>query len=236
MTIHDTPVALLAGGLATRLRPLTVTIPKALVEVAGRPFIDHQLELLAANGIRRVVLCLGYRGEQVERHLGPSAFGLELAYSHDGPRLLGTGGAVRRALPLLGEAFWVLYGDSYLDFAYAAVFAHFRGSGALGLMTVLRNEDRWDRSNVVFRAGRLVCYSKRAPSPEMTHIDYGAALLRREAVAQLADDQVCDLADLYSDLVARGEMVGHEVTQRFYEIGSPRGLEETQAYLLARAS
>jgi NDP-sugar pyrophosphorylase family protein len=235
MTPADVPVALLAGGLATRLRPITARVPKCLVEVAGRPFIEHQLELLAANGVRRAVLCLGYLGEQVERHLGGEAFGVGLAYSHDGPRLLGTGGALRRALPLLGEAFWVLYGDSYLDFDYGACLGAFACSGVLGLMTVLRNDDCWDRSNVVFRGGRLVCYSKRAPSPEMTHIDYGAALLKREAVAGLPEEAPADLADLYEDLVARGQMVGYEVRQRFYEIGSPAGLEETQAYLRARA-
>ena len=236
MTTADVPVALLAGGLATRLRPITATIPKALVEVAGMPFIDHQLTLLARNGIRRVVLCLGHLGEMVERHLGASAHGLELAYAHDGDRLLGTGGALRRALPLLGPVFWVLYGDSYLDIDYRAVLAHFVAAHATALMTVLRNDNRWDRSNVVFRGGRLVCYSKRASTPDMHHIDYGAALLRREAALRLPEDRQSDLADLYGELVAEGSMIGYEVTQRFYEIGSPQGLAETQAYLLGKAA
>jgi NDP-sugar pyrophosphorylase family protein len=231
----DVPVALLAGGLATRLRPVTATVPKALVEVAGRPFIDHQLALLRRNGVRRVVLCLGHLGEQVEAHLGDGqAHGLELAYSHDGPRLLGTGGALRRAAPLLGDVFWVTYGDSYMDIDYAAVLAHFAGADALGLMTVLRNDDRWDRSNVVFRDGRLVRYDKRAASPEMNYIDYGVALLRREALERIPPDRPCDLADLYGALVAEGRMLGYEVARRFYEIGTPAGLEETRAYLMAR--
>ncbi len=237
MDIATTSVALLAGGLATRLRPITQTIPKSLVEVAGRPFIDHQLDLLRANGIRRVVLCLGYLGEQIEDHLGDgSARGMELHYSFDGPTLLGTGGALRRALPLLGEAFWVLYGDSYLDVDYPAVLGHFAASGKLGLMTALRNDDRWDRSNLVFRDGRPVCYSKRAVTPEMHHIDYGISLLRREAVLRLPADGPSDLADLFTELVAEGQMAGFEVTRRFYEIGSPRGLEETQAYLIAKGA
>src|SRR5918911_107369 len=154
MRMADVPVAVLAGGLATRLRPVTLTVPKALVEVAGRPFVDHQLALLARHGVRRAVLCVGHLGEQVERHLGRSAHGVELAYSYDGPGLLGTGGALRKALPLLGEVFWVLYGDSYLEFDYAGALGRFLTSGALGLMTVLRNEGRWDRSNVAFREGR----------------------------------------------------------------------------------
>jgi NDP-sugar pyrophosphorylase family protein len=230
--IADVPVALLAGGLATRLRPITETIPKALVEVAGRPFIDHQLALLRRNGMRRIVLCLGYRGEQVEAHLGDgAALGMELRYSYDGDRLLGTGGALRRAAPLLGDLCWVLYGDSYLDIDYCATLADFTRRDALGLMTVLRNDNRWDRSNVIFRDGRLLRYDKREQTPEMDYIDYGAALLRRPALERIPPDQPYDLADLYSHMVAEGQMAGYEVTRRFYEIGAPSGLEETNAYL-----
>jgi uncharacterized protein (TIRG00374 family) len=237
LDIAEIPVALLAGGLATRLRPITTTIPKALVEVAGRPFIDHQLELLRRNGIRKVVLCLGYLGEQVEDHLGDgSRFDMELTYSHDGSRLLGTGGALRRALPLLGDAFWVMYGDSYMDINYPAILAEFARRDQLGLMTVLHNNNSWDTSNVVFQDGRLLRYDKRVRLPEMTHIDYGVSLLRREALERLPPDRPCDLAELFSSLVAEGRMSGHEVTRRFYEIGSPRGLEETRAYLTRSAA
>jgi NDP-sugar pyrophosphorylase family protein len=235
--IATVPAAILAGGLATRLRPITEKVPKAMVPVAGRPFIDHQLALLARSGIRRVVLCLGHLGEQVERHLGSgTAHGLEVRYSHDGDRLLGTGGALRRALPLLAPVFWVLYGDSYLDIDYRAVLAHFESARATALMTVLRNDNLWERSNVVFRDGRLVCYSKRAHTPEMDHIDYGVSLLRREVLEALPPDEPADLADLLSALAAGGELTGHVVTQRFYEIGSHRGLEETQRYLRARGA
>lgn len=234
MDLSTVPAALLVGGLATRLRPITETIPKAMVEVAGRPFIDHQLALLRRNGIRHVVLCLGHLGEQIERHLGDGTEqGLHLEYSYDGERLLGTGGALRRALPLLGEVFWVLYGDSYMDIDYRGVLAHFRAGQPRGLMTVFHNANRWDRSNVVFRQGRLLCYSKRATTPEMRHIDYGVSLLCRDALASVPADEPFDLADLLSDMAARGELIGHEVTQRFYEIGSPHGLEETQHYLRA---
>jgi NDP-sugar pyrophosphorylase family protein len=237
VNIATVPAALLAGGLATRLRPITQTIPKAMIEVAGRPFIDHQLALLHRNGIRRIVLCLGYLGEQIEQHLGDgTSHGLHLQYSYDGERLLGTGGALRRALPMLGDVFWVLYGDSYLDIDYRSVLAHFKAGQARGLMTVFHNANRWDRSNVVFRKGRLLCYSKQATTPEMQHIDYGVSLLCREVLASLPADELCDLADLLSDMVARGELLGHEVTQRFYEIGSHHGLEETQHYLQARSA
>jgi len=237
MNVADVPAAVLAGGLATRLRPITATIPKAMVEVAGRPFIDHQLELLHANGMRRVVLCLGYLGEQVRDHVGDgSRFGMTVTYSFDGDKLLGTGGALRRASGLLDEAFWVLYGDSYMDVDYPAILAHFASSGALALMTVLRNDDKWDTSNVVFRDGRLICYDKRWRQPDMTHVDYGAALLRRSALERIPVDEPYDLAELYTALVAEGQMIGHEVFRRFYEIGNPKGLAETEAYLSSRGA
>src|SRR5262249_25567753 len=217
--------------------PVTETVPKALVEVAGRPFIDHQLALLRRHGVKRVVLCLGYRGEQVEAYLGAGeAHGLDLRYAYDGERLLGTGGALRRAARLLGEALWVIYGASYMDIDYGAVLADFRGRDVLGLMTVLHNDGRWDQSNVVFRDGQLVRYDKRRRSPEMTYIDYGVALLRRRALERIPPEQPYDLAELYSALVAEGQMVGYEVTQRFYEIGTPAGLEETSAHLRAHGS
>lgn len=229
------PVAILAGGRATRLGPLAETTPKAMVEVAGRPFIDHQLALLRRRGLRRAVLCLGHLGEQVEAHLGAGApSGMTLAYSHDGESLLGTGGALRRARPLLGELFFVMYGDAYLDIDYRAMLDALRGRPELALMAVLRNEGRWDRSNVLFRDGRLLRYDKQAPTPEMRHIDYGVALLRGAATLRIPADRPSDLADLYRSLVAEGVMAGHEVERRFYEIGSARGLEETRAYLTAR--
>jgi NDP-sugar pyrophosphorylase family protein len=223
----------LAGGLATRLRPITATIPKALVEIGGRPFIDYPLHLLRRNGIRRVVLCLGHLGDQVEKYLSKSEFhGMEIRYCHDGAQLLGTGGALRRAAPLLGEVFWVMYGDSYMEINYRSVLAAFLEQPRyLGLMTVVNNQDRWDRSNVVFRDGRLWRYDKRQQTSDMTHIDFGVALLRRSALERIPPHRPADLADLYSGLVAEGRMMGHEVTQRFYEIGSPAGLEETRAYL-----
>jgi NDP-sugar pyrophosphorylase family protein len=226
------PVAVLAGGLATRLRPITETIPKALVEVAGAPFIDHQLALLRRNGLTDVVMCVGHLGRQIEDHVGDGASrGMHVTYSYDGPALRGTGGALRRALPLLGDLFWVVYGDSYMDIDYRAILNAFRPSHATGLMTVLENRDCWDRSNAVFKDGTLLCYDKRHRSSEMTHIDYGVSLLRRVAVETIPPDATCDLADLYHQLVADGAMIGYEVTQRFYEIGTPDGLEQTEAYM-----
>jgi NDP-sugar pyrophosphorylase family protein len=229
------PVAILAGGLATRLGALANQTPKCLLEVAGRPFIDHQLRKLHGQGVRRVVLCLGYLGEQVVEAVGDgSQYGLEVAYSFDGPELRGTAGAIRRALPLLGPAFFVLYGDSYLECHYADVQAAFEASGRRALMTVFRNEGRWDTSNVEYRDGRIVAYDKKARTPAMQYIDYGLGILDRRALDDLPEAGAHDLAAVFQEMLRRGELAGFEVTERFYEIGSVAGLEETRAYLAGR--
>lgn len=222
------PVAILAGGLATRLHPITEKIPKALVDVAGQPFVVRQLKYLRSQGVGRVVLCLGYLGEQVEAVVGDgSAFGMEVRYSWDGPRLLGTGGALKQALPLLGEQFFVFYGDSYLPVDFRKVERNFLASGKPALMTVLKNGDRWDKSNVLFRDGGIAEYNKRTPRPEMTHIDYGLGVLSASVLENSPANEPFDLADIYHNLSVQGLLAGHEVFERFYEIGSYKGLEET---------
>lgn len=229
------PVAILSGGLATRLRPITETIPKSLVEVAGRPFIDWQLELLAGQGVRRAVICAGYLGEMIEEHVGNGhRFGLDVAYSWDGEPLLGTGGALRKALPLLGDEFQILYGDSWLDIDYAAVVAAFRASGQPALMTVFRNEGLWDTSNVEFSDGRIQRYDKVDRTPAMLHIDYGLGVMKAEALEAWPNDQAFDLAALYGGLVKQGHLAGYEIFQRFYEVGSHQGLADLDALLRAR--
>jgi NDP-sugar pyrophosphorylase family protein len=233
--LSEIPVAILAGGLATRLKPLTEKIPKVLLPVAGRPFLAHQLELLRAQGIRRVVLCLGHLGEMVVKEFGNgAAHGVQLEYSFDGPKLLGTGGALKRALPKLGDRFFVLYGDSYLPIAYIPIAEFFERSGKLGLMTVFENRGLYDTSNVVFRDGAIAVYDKKARLPEMHHIDYGLSLFRRAAFEEWPADQPFDLAEVMGRLVARQQLAGFEVKERFYEIGSHAGLAELEA-LLARA-
>jgi NDP-sugar pyrophosphorylase family protein len=223
----DLPVAILAGGLATRLRPITEKIPKSLVDVAGEPFLAHQLRLLQSRGIRRAVLCVGYLGEMIERDFGDgSAFGVELKYSFDGPVLLGTGGALRQALPLVGDAFFVLYGDSYLPVDYSAIADAWRASGKDALMTVFQNEGAWDTSNVEFSGGKIARYDKRERTPAMRHIDYGLSIFTAQVFADRASGEKFDLSDVQRDLVAQGRMAGYEVRQRFYEVGSHAGLAE----------
>jgi N-acetyl-alpha-D-muramate 1-phosphate uridylyltransferase len=226
------PVVILAGGVATRLRPLTETIPKALVDVNGEPFIAHQLGLLRTRGVSRVVVCAGYKGEMIQAFVGNgAAFGLHVDFVFDGPQLLGTAGAVNKALPIVGDACFVLYGDSYLTCDYAAVQAAFEQSRCLGLMTVFRNEGRWDRSNIEFTAGRIVAYDKRAPTAQMQYIDYGLGVFGAAAFEHVADDQPFDLAALYQHLLWIHQLAGYEVEDRFYEIGSFEGLEETRRLL-----
>ena len=232
----DIPVAILAGGLATRLRPITEKIPKSLVPVAGKPFLAHQLELLHARGIRRVVLCIGYLGEMIQRDFGDGhAFGVRLDYSFDGPKLLGTGGAIKRALPLLGGEFFVLYGDSYLPVDYRVVAEFFRRSGKLGCMTVYRNEGKYDTSNVVFRDGEIAVYDKKNRPPEMRHIDYGLSLFQAPVFESYAADQPFDLAEVMGKLVREKQLAGYEVRERFYEIGSPAGLAELETLLQSKS-
>jgi N-acetyl-alpha-D-muramate 1-phosphate uridylyltransferase len=228
-------IAILAGGLATRLRPITETIPKSLVDVCGEPFVAHQLKLLRSRGIADVVLCVGYRAEQIQQVIGSgSAFGLRVRYASDGEQLLGTGGAVRRALGMLGEDFFVLYGDSYLPCDYKAVLSSFRASDKPALMTVYRNEGRYDASNVEYDAGTIRRYDKSVRSPAMHHIDYGLGVFRREAFADVPDGARLDLAQLYQTLLAKGQLAGYEVAERFYEIGSVAGLEEFRALMETR--
>lgn len=234
MTVGRTipPVAILAGGLATRMRPATHKLPKSMLVVAGEPFIAHQLRLLQRERVERVVLCLGYLGEQVRDYVGDGQrFGVEVLYSFDGDELLGTGGAIVRALPFLGDIFIVLYGDSYLDFELAPTVQAFEVSGASALMTVYRNEGRWDTSNVLFNGSRVVRYDKRKPNAAMHYIDYGLGILKRAALSRWAAAGKFDLADVYATLASEGMLAGFEVKQRFYEIGTPQGLTETADYL-----
>ena len=218
--------------MATRLRPITEKIPKLLVEVAGEPFFSHQLRLLKKNGLTRIVLCVGYLGEMIVDQYGDGAkWGVHIDYAFDGPKLLGTGGALIAALPKLGDAFYVLYGDSYLPIDYGAVGSFFLRSGRLGLMTVFENHGRYDTSNVQFADNEIKIYDKKNKVPAMHHIDYGLGVFRAAAFDGFARDAVVDLAEVQKSLVARHQLAGYELKERFYEIGSHEGLNELDALL-----
>lgn len=226
------PCAILCGGLATRLRPLTETIPKSLIPIQGEPFVAHQLRLLRANGIEDVVLCTGYLGDMIQDFVRDgSQFDVHVRYSFDGAQLLGTAGAIRRALAVLGESFFVLYGDSYLPCDYRAVERAFAESGLSGLMTIYRNEGQFDTSNVEAANGRIVRYDKRYRSAAMQHIDYGLGALRGAAFENIPADGPRDLAEIYQELLRSGQLAAFEVTERFYEIGSAQGIADLERYL-----
>lgn len=231
----------LAGGIGTRMRPQTESMPKALIPVLGVPFVHWQLELLAGHGVREVVFCVGYRGRMLIDQVGDgSQFGLSVTWSHEGDRLLGTAGAIRLALErgLLQDAFFVLYGDSYLPVSFAAVEEAWRASRKPALMTVLRNEERWDRSNCIYRDGQVQLYDKSRPPDrraEMRWIDYGLSVLTGPVVKErIPARAVADLADIQRDLSVSGELAGLEVSERFYEAGSPTGLQDLEEYLRGR--
>jgi NDP-sugar pyrophosphorylase family protein len=225
------PVCILAGGLGTRLGERVRDTPKPLLKVAGEPFLIHQLRLLARHGVRRVVLCVGYRGEQIEARIGSRRFGVDVRYSADAvPGLDGTLGAIRRALPMLDERFLILYGDTYLRIDYGAVARRWGESGLPAVMTVLRNEGRWDLSNAIYRDGTVLRYDKRSPTPEMHWIDYGLGGLTARALDRASASE-SDLSVLYERLAERGELLGFPASERFHEIGTPSALAETDAFL-----
>ena len=228
----------LAGGLGTRMLPMTEAAPKALLPVLGRPFADWQLEHLAAEGVERVTFCVGYRGDMLRKHVGDgSRYGLEVDWVDEGDQLRGTGGALRLAFDegALDEAFFVLYGDSYLPIAMSDVEQAWRASSMPALMTVLRNNGQWDKSNVIYSAGKVVLYDKSRPAElqsQMHWIDYGLSVLTRNEIAnRFKTGAVGDLADVMRDLSREGQLGAFEVHQRFYEAGSPAGLHDLEKYL-----
>jgi len=224
-------VAILAGGLATRLYPVTKTMPKSLIEVAGKPFIHHQLSLFKTRGITDVVLCVGYLGEMVEEYVGTGEkWGLNVKYSHDGDVLLGTGGSLKKATSMLPDSFFVMYGDSYLDAEYKPISDSFEYQKKPALMAVFHNRNQFDTSNIIFKDGKILKYDKVNKTPDMEYVDYGMAAVQKTVFDEWPEGKF-DLASVYQKLLERGQLAGFEVKTRFYEGGSVSGLKETDQYL-----
>ena len=225
-------LVLLAGGLATRLRPITEQMPKSMVSVCDKPFLQHQIEWAGTLGVRNIVLCLGHLGEQIVSYFGDGAdLGVELRYSWDGGQLLGTGGALKRAEALLDKDFLVLYGDSYLPVDYSEIMQSFRQSGKQGLMVVYQNFDRYDKSNVAIDSGLVRRYDKSDHNRDLTYIDAGLSALRRESLHLLPENASVSLGELFKALIDQDQLIAWETQQRFYEIGSPDGLDEFRRWL-----
>jgi len=223
---------ILAGGVASRLGTQSGDLPKNLVPVGGRPFADHQLTWLAEQGVTQVVYCIGYRGDQIRDYVGSGErWGLQVMYVDEGSDLRGTGGALRLAYDagVLRESYAVLYGDSYLRLDLPRVHEAFRASGLPALMTVLRNEGSWDKSNADFDGTRVTAYSKIAGDFEW--IDYGLSILTADVAAEIPNNEPADLAEVFTRLSGEGRLAGLEIADRFYEIGSPQGLAELERFL-----
>lgn len=224
-------IAIIAGGLGTRIHPLTSTTPKSLIMINGHPFIHWQLELLASQGFESVVLCLGHQAQQIIDFVGNGdRYGLRIEYSIE-KLSLGTGGALKNAEALLGDEFGVLYGDSYLPINYKYVINALFSTNQLGIMTIYRNENRFDRSNILLDSNGEIKYSKKTPRPEMNYVDYGFTVLRRQALLQFKKGVKFDLGDLLEDLSLNDQIASYEVSDRFYEVGSFEGIVDLQKYL-----
>lgn len=227
----------LAGGRGTRMAPLTDSVPKALIPVAGKPFADWQLAWLAAEGVDRVTYSVGHLGGCIRDHVGSGErWGLDVRYVDEGSDLRGTGGALRLALErdALDDRFFVLYGDSFLRVGLLDVWRAFEESGKSALMTVYRNDGKWDTSNAVFEGGLVTRYEKGlSPVPaDMRFIDYGLSAFRRSTIERLVPPGTrVDLATVFTELSVVGELAGFEAHERFYEVGSPAGLDALQSQL-----
>jgi NDP-sugar pyrophosphorylase family protein len=226
------PLAILAGGYATRLGALTTEIPKCLVKINGRPFVDWQLELLMKNGYSEFIFCVSYKSDLVQEYLGNGKDrGVNIQYSLDGPIQLGTGGAIQKALPKLGDKFGVMYGDSYLPTNYFAAEKNFLASRSQALMAVYENQNQFDSSNVEFVNGKIVNYEKGTNNKGMRHIDYGLTFFRDDAFGRWRDQSSFDLSAVCHQLAKEKQLDGYEVFERFYEIGSLPGIEDFSQYL-----
>jgi NDP-sugar pyrophosphorylase family protein len=219
------------------MRPLTDSIPKALIPAGGQPFVDHQLGWLAGHGVTDVVMCIGYKGDAIREHLARAPHGLRIRFVDEGEDLRGTAGALRLALEegALEESFLVTYGDSFLPIDFRGVSRAHAAAGTPALMTVFRNDGRWDASNVIFDGRMVTLYDKQRqtrPAADFTFIDYGLSALSREVIAdEVPAGGSADLAGLFHRLSVRGALAGFEASQRFYEIGSPAGLEDFERWL-----
>ena len=225
-------VVILAGGLATRLQSLARAQPKSMMEIAGKPFLEHQLSLLAGNGLRKVVLCVGHLHERIVEYFGNgSPWGVQLSYSYDRDRLLGTGGALRNAEALLEEKFLVMYGDAYLRVPYQDVCNAFQNSQKRGLMVVYQNRGRFDRSNVAVERGMVTLYDMEKRFSDLEYVDYGLSVLKRDTLTLLPAGVASPLGRVFSALASGGQLAAYEAHQRFFEIGSPASLEEFRRFI-----
>jgi len=225
-------IVVLCGGKATRLYPLTKKIPKSMIRFEGKPFLEQQLDLLKKNRIFDIVLCVGYKAEQIKKYFGDGKnFGVEIKYSSDKKKLLGTGGALKKAENLLEDSFLVMWGDSYLPFNFQKAIKFFKKSNKPGMMIVFKNLNKYEPSNVEVKNNLVKSYSKKRKTKKMKYIDYGISIYRKEVLKHLPKNQICDLTKLQQALIKKRQLLAYPAEKRFYQIGSPDGLEELKNYI-----
>ena len=228
---------ILAGGLGKRLRPLTETIPKPMVPVRGKPFLEYELLLLKSHGISDFILCVGYLEDRIEGYFGAGEkLGIRIQYSHDGPDLLGPAGALKRSEKLLDqEVFFVTYGDAYLRMDYRRAMECFLDSEKLGMMTVYENKNRYGKSDLVVEDGYVIRYDKKNLVEGMNWINFGVSILRKQALRFIPENKVCDEEEFYGKLIDQRELLAYPVAERFYEIGNPGSLREFEQFISKNA-
>ncbi len=223
---------ILAGGLGTRLRPLTESVPKPMVQINGRPFLEYEIELLKNVGVRDFVLCLGYKGQIIRNHFGDgSKFGARISYSFEGEKLLGPAGGLKNAEALLEDVFLVTYADGYLMMDYVKAWDFFLKSNRLGMMVVYENHNKFGKSDLVVKDGHVVKYDKRHQTHDMVWINFGVSYLRKEALNIIPQDQTFGEEEFYNELISRKELLAFETKGRFYEIGTPESLNEFASFI-----
>jgi NDP-sugar pyrophosphorylase family protein len=223
---------ILAGGLGTRLGGLTAGLPKPMVDVAGKLFLEYELALLRRYGISDIVLCIGHKADVIEGYFGDgSRFDMSIRYSIEGDELMGTAGAVKQAEHLIQDDFLLTYADTYLQMDYHAAYETFASSGRLGMMVVLPNDNGVETSNIIVEGDRVAVYDKFSLRPEMHHINFGVSYLRKAALNLVPAGQKYTQEDWYQDLIKDNNLGAFETHQRYYEIGSPDGLQEFRSLI-----
>ncbi|NLT28545.1 MAG: NTP transferase domain-containing protein [Dehalococcoidales bacterium] len=229
--LDNVQIVVLAGGLATRLGDLAQNRPKSMVNINGKPFLQHQLELFKRQGIFRVLICLGHLGEQIESHFGDgNHFGIDITYSYEN-KPLGTAGALKNAGRFLDDIFFTIYGDSYVFLNFSDAWHYFQSNNKLALMTVYKNNNLFDTSNTVIRGDHVLKYNKHEKAADMNYIEYGVNIFRKDIMSGIPEDSFYELGDVFTPLIEEEQLLAYEVKERFYEIGSPKGIEEFKKFI-----
>jgi len=225
---------ILAGGLATRMKPMTLDIPKSMIEIDGKPFLEHQLELLKENDVKNVVVCVGHLGHQIKEYFKKGEkLGMNIKYGDEKENLLGTAGALKNAGDFLADEFFLMYGDSYVPVDFQAITSHFKKFNKKSLMVIYKNADRFDKSNIEIEQDLIKSYDKKN-NQGMLFIDAGVSLLKKEILRLIPPSRNFPLERIYQHLIKEKEMLAYQMRERFYQIGSFEGLEEFKSLIKSR--